>query len=130
MLAVRPVRHPRIEWSREPRKSDNVAVALLKIPRLRGRWADLVAKWMQVPDFKKVELDEIGSDVWEMCDGNSHVEAIAKAIGTSYRLNKRQAEVSVTAYLKMLAERRFIALKSKSTGKATVTAKSPRKRAV
>ena len=129
MLAVRPMRHPKIEWVREPRKSDEVVVALLKIPRLKGRWADLVAKWLQVPDHKKVELDEIGSDVWEMCNGSTNVEAIAKAIGTSYRLNKRQAEVSVTAYLKMLAERRLIALRNPATSKATTTAKGTRKRA-
>ena len=131
MLAVRPLRHPKIEWAREPRKSDEVVVALLKIPRMRGRWADFVAKWLQVPDHKKVELDEIGSDVWEMCTGSSNVEAIAKAIGTSYRLNKRQSEVSVTAYLKMLAERRLIALRTTAatTAKATTPAKGTRKRA-
>ncbi|MBC8136084.1 MAG: PqqD family protein [Fibrella sp.] len=129
MLAVRPMRHPKIEWAREPRKSDEVNVALLRIPRLRGKWADFVAKWLQVPDYKKVELDEIGSDVWEMCNGSSNVEAIAKAIGASYRLNRRQAEVSVTAYLKMLAERRLIALRSASTSKATAPAKGTRKRA-
>lgn len=129
MLSVRPVRHPKIEWAREPRKSDEVVVALLRIPRMRGRWADLMAKWLQIPDFKKVELDEIGSDVWEMCTGTSSVEAIAKAIGTSYRLNKRQAEVSVTAYLRMLAERRLIALRSSSPAKEAVPAKGTRKRA-
>ena len=129
MLAVRPVRHPKIEWAREPRKSDEVVVALLKIPRLRGKWADFVAKWLQVPDYKKVELDEIGSDVWEMCNGSTNVEAIAKAIGVSYRLNKRQAEVSVTAYLKMLAERRLIALRSATASRAATPAKGTRKRA-
>ena len=119
MLAVRPLRHPKVEWAREARKNDDVPVALLQIPRLRGKWADFVAKWLQIPAFKKVELDEIGSDVWEMCDGRTGVEAIAKAIGASYRLNKRQAEVSVTAYLKMLAERRLIALKNGSGAAAT-----------
>lgn len=128
-LAARPLRHPRIEWAREERKSDNVAVALLKIPRLRSRWADLVARWLQVPDFKKIELDEIGSDVWAMCDGKTSVEMIAKAIGASYRLNKRQSEVSVTAYLKMLAERRLIAVKSAGTAKASTPQKIARKRA-
>ena len=129
ILTARPLRHPKIEWTREPRRSDEVVVALLQIPRLRGKWADLVAKWLQVPDFKRVELDEIGSDVWVMCDGSTDVAAIAKAIGTSYRLNKRQAEVSVTAYLKTLAERRLIALKSATGAKANTSAKTVRKRA-
>jgi hypothetical protein len=121
LLGARPLRHPRIEWAREPRKGDSTPVALLKIPRLRGRWPDLVAKWLKVPDHKKVELDEIGSDVWQMCDGTHTVDAIAKAVASSYRLNRRQAEVSVTAYLKMLAERQLLALK---TAKAPATAGS------
>lgn len=130
MLAARPLRHPKIEWTREPRRSDEVVVALLKIPRVRGKWADFVAKWLQVPDYKKIELDEIGSDVWEMCDGMHNVEAIAKAIGTSYRLNKRQSEVSVTAYMKMLAERRLLGLKSAGASKAKkASAKGARKQA-
>ena len=129
MLCVRPQRNPKVEWAREPRRSDEALVALLRIPRLRGRWADLVAKWLTVPDFKKVELDEIGSDVWEMCDGSHTVETIAKAIGVSYRLNKRQAEVSVTAYLRMLAERRLVATRS-PTKSSAAGAKATRKRAV
>lgn len=127
-LAAKPLRHPRIEWAREERKADNVSVALLQIPRLRNKWADFVARWMQVPDFKRIELDEIGSDVWEMCDGKTNVEGIAKAIGAAYRLNKRQSEVSVTAYLKMLAERRLIAVKSTTTQTAATNTKAARKR--
>ena len=136
MLAAKPIRHPKIEWAREERKTDDVPVALLRIPRLHNRWADFVARWMQVPDFKKIELDEIGSDVWEMCDGAHSVDAISKAIGASYRLNRRQAEVSVAAYLKMLAERRLLALRGvapatagKLQGKASGSAaKGARKR--
>ena len=129
MLAARPIRHPKIEWAREERRTDNVPVALLRIPRLHNRWADLIAKWLQVPDFKRIELDEIGSDVWEMCDGGHSVDAISKAIGTSYRLNRRQAEVSVAAYLKMLAERRLLALRGTTTATANpVPAKAGRKR--
>ena len=60
------------------------------------------------------------------------MEAISKAIGTSYRLNRRQAEVSVTAYLKMLAERSLLALQSPAksgAAKPAGAAKQQRKRA-
>lgn len=59
-----------------------------------------------------------------MCDGANSVEALTKAICTKYRLNRRQAETSVTAYLKMLAERRLVVLK---TGKASAGAKTDAK---
>ena len=67
---------------------------------------------MKLPDFRKLELDEIGSDVWEMCDGTLTVEALTKAVCAKYRLNRRQGETSVTAYLKQLAERRLVALRT------------------
>jgi hypothetical protein len=112
VLAARPVRNPLIEWERESRENLSETVALLRIPRRKDRFGNIVAKLFRLPDFRKLELDEIGSDVWEMCDGGNSVEAVTKAISTKYRLNRRQAETSVTAYLRMLAERRLILLRS------------------
>jgi hypothetical protein len=120
ILAARPVRNASLKWERELPKGavENAPeVVLLQVPRRRDRLGDFFAKIFRLPDFRKVELDEIGSEVWERCDGNHNVEAITKAISERYNLNRRQSETSVTAYLRMLAERRFIALKS-GTGKA------------
>jgi len=124
VLASRPVRNPLIKWDREARAAETPPVALLRIPRRRDRFGNLVAKWFRLPEFRKLELDEIGSDVWEMCDGTNSVESLTKAICTKYGLNRRQAETSVTAYLRMLAERRLIALKANRSGKAAA-AKAP-----
>lgn len=115
ILAARPVRNGSLEWVRElPKGADENApeVVLLKVPRRRDKMGNFFAKIFKLPEFRKVELDEIGSEVWERCDGNHNVEAITKAISEKYNLNRRQSETSVTAYLKMLAERRFIALRS------------------
>jgi hypothetical protein len=112
VLAARPVRNPAVEWAREQRTEDSPLVALLKIPRRKDKFGNLVAKLFRLPDFRKLELDEIGSDVWEMCDGANSIEALTKAICAKYRLNRRQAETSVTAYLRMLAERRLVVLKT------------------
>jgi hypothetical protein len=112
VLASRPVRNPVVQWGREARYEETPSVALLRIPRRSDKFGNLVAKLFRLPDFRKLELDEIGSDVWEMCDGTHSVESLTKAVCTKYRLNRRQAETSVTAYLRMLAERRLIALKA------------------
>jgi hypothetical protein len=123
VLAACPLRNSLIEWEWQPKygvDSDEETtppqVILLKVPRRSDRWGNLVAKWFKLPEFRKVELDEMGSDVWEKCDGNTNVEMINREICQKYRLNKRQGEVSVTAYLKMLADRRFIQLKKGSSG--------------
>jgi hypothetical protein len=128
VLAARPHRNPAIEWNREVLRDGEPAVALLIIPRRRDRWGNVAAKLFRLPDGRKLELDEIGSDVWEMCDGTYTVEAVTKAICAKYRLNRRQGETSVTAYLRMLAERRLVALRV-TKGQAKQGANSTNKRA-
>lgn len=112
VLQSRPIRNPAIQWAREPRATGQTSVMVLRIPRRSDRLGNIVAKVMKLPDDRGLELDEIGSDVWEMCDGSTNVEAISRAISIQYRLNRRQAETSVTAYLKQLAERRLIAVRT------------------
>jgi Coenzyme PQQ synthesis protein D (PqqD) len=118
VLTARPVRHPLIAWSREPTRQEGLPeLVLVRVPRRQDRWGNFIAKWFKLPDDKKIELDQIGSDVWELCDGTHSVESIASRISKSYQLNKRQAEASVTAYLKMLADRRLIGLQTGTTKK-------------
>lgn len=112
MLGAIPVRNATVEWARETRDESRPNVALLRIPRRADKYGNAIAKLFKLPAFRRLELDEIGSDVWEMCDGTISVDALTRAICTKYRLNRRQAEASVAAYLKMLAERRLVALKS------------------
>ena len=117
VLASRPVRNPAIQWAREVRGGgDKPALVLLRVPRRSDRMGNLVARWFKLPDHKKIELDEIGSDVWEMCDGRATVEGLTRAICASYRLNRRQGETSVTAYLRMLAQRRLIGVRPATAG--------------
>jgi len=123
IMGARPVRNPSVKWVREARLEDRPPVALLQIPRRGDRWGNLLAKAFRLPDFRKVELDEIGSDVWELCDGVRSVDVISRAICVQYKLNKRQGEASVTAYLRMLAERRLVALRTGKTN-AGVAAKN------
>jgi hypothetical protein len=118
VLASRPVRHPKIIWAREVAREEGLPeLVLVRIPRRQDRWGNFVARCFKLPDHKKVELDQIGSDVWELCDGNHSVDKIARRISESYKLNKRQAETSVTAYLKMLADRRLIGIQTGMTKK-------------
>ena len=113
VLTARPVRHPKISWTREPAREEGLPeLVLVRVPRRKDRWGNLVARWFKLPDDKKIELDQIGSEVWELCDGSHSVESISQRISQSYKLNRRQAETSVTAYLKMLADRRLIGLQT------------------
>lgn len=123
VLGACPQRHPAVLFERRAESG----LVLLKVPRRADRWGNFVARWLKLPDHKKIELDEIGSDVWEWCDGASGVGEIAQKISRKYRLNARQSEASVQAYLKMLAERRLIGLRA--APKTTSVAGPKRKRA-
>ncbi|GAB4452577.1 MAG: hypothetical protein OHK0029_03750 [Armatimonadaceae bacterium] len=130
VLSARPLRNPKVEWTKEQKdEAGSRPVALLQIPRRSDKLGNAMARVFRLPDTRKLELDEIGSDVWEMCDGDTTVEEITKALTVQYRLNRRQAETSVTAYLRMLAERRLIVLKATretASGSPTKAARSGR----
>jgi hypothetical protein len=130
VLSALPVRNPGVEWERVAKKTDEdddageggdgaaETLVLIRVPRRNDKLGNVAAKIFRLPDFRKLELDEIGSDVWEACDGNHTVEDLTGLLVRKYRLNRRQAETSVTAYLRLLAQRRLIALKTGQAGKA------------
>jgi hypothetical protein len=111
VLGARPVRHPGVEWERGRVDLEQPPTVLLRVPRRSDRWGEFVARIFRLPSHRKIELDEMGSDVWEMCDGTLTVDALTRAVCAKYHLNRRQGEASVTAYMRMLAERRLLALK-------------------
>lgn len=111
VLSARPVRNPGVEWERCVPSDGRPALVLVRVPRRRDRMGNWLARWFRLPDFRKIELDEIGSDLWEACDGQRSVGSITELICERYRLNRRQAETSVTAYLRMLAQRRLIGVR-------------------
>ncbi len=115
-LGARPVRNTLVEWERRPAEDDRPSVVLLRVPRRSDRIGNLVARWFRLPSHRKIELDRIGSDVWEACDGSRSVEGITRLVCDKYRLNRRQGETSVTAYLRLLAERRLIGLANAEGG--------------
>lgn len=62
------------------------------------------------PVHKKLDLDDIGSAVWAMIDGTRSVADIAAAVARRYGLHHKEAELSVTAFMKALGRRGIIAL--------------------
>ena len=103
IFTLRPVRHSAIEWD-----TTDDDEALLKIPHRKDRMAKAMTFWFHIPQTRAVQLDEVGTSVWKMCDGEHSVETIVKEISRKYKMNRREVEMSVASYLQMLAERHFI----------------------
>jgi hypothetical protein len=110
-MVLRPGRNSLLTWER--RESGETILTVPQNPKV-GPVTRAMAKWLQMPKERKVELDEVGGYVWELCDGHHTVEAIVQKTKQQYKMNRREAEVSVTMFLQMLHERRFIAFYKKT----------------
>ena len=103
MLSSRPARNEALEW--EKTDDDEVQVMVTRQETWRVR---LLSKVFYIPKKRKITLDEVGSEVWQMCNGRTTVAQMIEALSGKYQLNRKEAEVSLLAYLKTLAQKRFV----------------------
>jgi len=61
--------------------------------------------------MKKLQLDELGTTVWDLVDGNRSVRQLVKAFAGTHQLEPREAEVSVTQFMRELGRRGLIAMR-------------------
>lgn len=76
-----------------------------------GRLAEKVGMWDKRPMIKQIELDEMGTFVWRLIDGEHSVRRIAEEFVKEYEVQSREAELSVTAFIKTIGQRGIIGLK-------------------
>lgn len=69
-------------------------------------------KWLGAPAEyeRQYELDSLGSEVFEACDGKTPVKQIVKRFSASHNLNIAEAELAVTKYMKTLMMKRIIGM--------------------
>jgi len=104
-MILRPGRNSALTWERQ--ESGETVLTVPQNEKI-GRITKAMAKWLQVPNERHVELDEVGGFVWELCDGHHTIESIVQKTGRHYKMNRREAEVSVTMFLQMLHEKNVI----------------------
>jgi hypothetical protein len=61
--------------------------------------------------MKKLQLDELGTSVWEMINGRSSVRQLVERFAKSHQLEAREAEVSVSQFIRELGRRGLIGLR-------------------
>ena len=107
-LDTRPVPNPGLTVHRKP-DGCVVLVAPKELTR-RPTWQKLI---FLVPRQRElsIELDQMGSFVWGLCDGEHRVRDIILTFAERYRFARREAEVSVLSYLKTLGERGFVGVR-------------------
>jgi hypothetical protein len=59
---------------------------------------------------RRVMLDRLGTQVWELCDGKRTVESVVDAFAASHGLTFHESRAAVSTYLKMLTRHGVIAV--------------------
>ena len=109
-LAMVPVRNQAVDVEPQPGGVVQLAYPLAVKPWF-GRLAGKVGMWDDRPVIKRLELDEMGTFVWDRINGQNSVRDLAKAFADHYKVQPREAELSVTAFIKDIGQRGIIGLK-------------------
>ncbi|NDV27299.1 PqqD family protein [Desulfovibrio sp. JC010] len=115
-MACKPVKNRDITETR----MDNGLIMLSYPLRLKPLFADVAKRfgmWKDgSPPIKRLELDEMGTLVWDMIDGKNSVRKIAAKFAEKYQVLPREAEVAAASFLRDLGKRGLIAFNAANHG--------------
>ena len=103
MLTSRPTRNDSLKW--EETEEGEIRIKIKRNDSWRIRF---LSKLFYIPKSRKITLDEVGSEVWQLCNGRNSVGDMIEKLSAKYQLNRKEAEISLLQYLKTLGEKRFI----------------------
>lgn len=104
-LAAVPFQNPRAQVERDERGN-----VVLTLKTRRTPAAALFARIFFAPPQRRVALDPIGTWVWQRCDGKRSVGRLIDELAQRYKLNPREAEISLTTFLRSLGQRGLVVL--------------------
>ena len=108
-LAAVPVRNPEV---REEQREGSFLLTYPAVPNLWfGRMAYRLGIWDGSPLIKRLQLDGMGGTVWEWIDGRNSVRDLSEMLAKHYSILPREAEASISAFLRELGRRGIIALR-------------------
>lgn len=103
MLDSRPTRNELVEW--RTTDAGEAEITISRQDNWKIRW---LSKLFYIPKERRITLDEVGSEVWQMCNGRTTVAQMIDNLSAKYQLNRKEAEVSLLSYLKTLGQKRFV----------------------
>jgi hypothetical protein len=109
-LCCIPVRNPLVLENRM-----DSGVMLLSYPEtLRPWFANILQRMKKKSELRrmrKLQLDILGTGVWDLVDGKSTVMEIIDSFAGLYQLYHKEAEVSVIQFLRELGRRGIVGMK-------------------
>ena len=88
---------------------------VLTYPLEMRPWIAGMARWLGRStdriQTKKIQLDTLGTSVWEQMDGKRSIREIIQEFVRKHQLHPKEAEVAVTQFLRNLGKRGLIGIK-------------------
>lgn len=109
-LKAVPVRNPAASFYK-----DDLGLLKISLPRRSTWWVNLLARLFYIPRERGFSLDEVGSFVWQQCDGKRPLKQVIKSLAKEYKLRRKEAEISTANYMKMLMKKGLIGMKVKGS---------------
>ncbi len=83
----------------------------IMVKRRRPKWLVPPLTWiLRLAPMHTIQLDAIGTKIWQWCDGQNSVETIIELFARDHAFSFHEARSAVTGYLKLLVQRGALAL--------------------
>jgi hypothetical protein len=103
VLGSRPVRNENL--SVEEMEGGGLRIAAR---RREDWWIRLLNVVLPIPRERRIELDVVGRQVWELCDGEHTLRDMIEVFQERHKLTRMEAEWSLRNYLKDLGKRHLV----------------------
>jgi len=84
----------------------------LLTPKIKSEKIRRFFKKQEEPDYYKVHLDDIGSSVWKLIDGQKNVEAIAREIHSKFGTKIEPVYERLGEFIRQLHQKKFISFEN------------------
>jgi hypothetical protein len=108
-LACTPVRNDVVNWEVLNSGLVRIEYVLVLKPLLKSISERFGGANDELPT-RKLELDTLGSQVWQMIDGNRTTAQLIEEFARLQKISNQEAEQSITLFLRELGKRGLIAL--------------------
>lgn len=95
----------------QTRERDGGAITLV-VPFHASPMVEKISRWLGTTSGgeRTIELDAVGSFVWRLCDGQTPVREMIQRLAERYKMNRKEAEVALTTFLRTLASKGLVAI--------------------
>lgn len=104
-LEVIPVRNPEINFTK-----DDKGIVTLEIEN-KGLMNRVFQKLLKKPKITYIHMEELGSFVWQIIDGESDITALGKKVEEHFGDKAHPLYERLSQYIKILESYNFITLK-------------------